>query len=187
MEGWVKLHRKILKWEWFQDDKTFRVFLYLLLSANHKDKKWKGIDVKRGQIITGRMSIAESVGISERSVRTCLIRLKTTNELTIKTTNKYSLITINKYEEYQINGDANDQQNDQQISQQTTNKRPTNDHNQEYKEDKNKEKEEEKEILILKKSEEEEYEKWRIENANKTNKFFDEVEEREKQPPEIDF
>jgi len=123
MEGWIKLHRKILEWEWYKDDKTFRVFIYLLLSANFENKKWKGIEVNRGQLITGRMSISENVGISERSVRTCLNRLKTTSELTIKTTNRYSLITINKYEAYQINEETNDQKTDQQ----TANKRPTND------------------------------------------------------------
>jgi hypothetical protein len=179
-EGWIKLHRKILQWEWFQDDKTFRVFLYLLLSANHKDKKWKGVDVKRGQLITGRVSIAKSVGISERSVRTCLNRLKTTNELTIKTTNRFSIITITKYEEYQISNNQNDQQNDQP----TANKRPTNDHNQELKNEKNKEKEEEKEILISEIQKQKEDEEWIIQNRKEAEEFFNRMESREEKTVE---
>ena len=135
MEGWIKLHRKILSWEWFKNENTFKVFMYLLLSANHKDKKWKGVDVKRGQIITGRISIAENTGITERSVRTCLKHLKSTGEVTVKVTNKYSIITICKYEEYQIRENTNDQQYDQQEVTQTTSKRPASDHNQEYKEE----------------------------------------------------
>ena len=40
--GWISLHRKTLEWEWFDDHNTFRIFVTLLLIANHKDKKWKG-------------------------------------------------------------------------------------------------------------------------------------------------
>ena len=55
--------------------------------------------------------------ISERSIRTALNHLKTTQEVTIKTTAKYSIITIEKYDEYQntthkesINRHSNDAQ-----------------------------------------------------------------------------
>jgi hypothetical protein len=151
MEGWIKLHRKILGWEWFKDDNTFRVFMYLLLSANHKDKKWKGIDVKRGQVITGRVAISESLNISERATRTCLNRLKTTSEIAIKTTNRFSIVTICKYELYQISENGNDQPNDQPAVQQTTSKRPATDHNQEGKEEKKEENIRIKKAEILKK------------------------------------
>lgn len=101
MEGFIVLHRKILDWEWFNDSNMVHVFLFLLLSANHKDKKWRGIDVKRGQLITGRLKIKAKTGISEQSIRTALTNLQETGELTIKVTNKYSLVTIVKYDEYQ--------------------------------------------------------------------------------------
>jgi biotin operon repressor len=149
MEGWVKLHRKILKWEWFQDDNTFRVFLHLLLTANYKNTKWKGIEIKRGQVLTGRSSLAVTIGISEQSVRTCLNRLKLTSEITIKSTNKYSIVTINKYEDYQIIDSNINQQNNQQPNKPSTNNQPTTNHIQEDKKEKNKEKEEEKEIFSI--------------------------------------
>lgn len=154
MEGWVKLHRKILKWEWFQDDNTFRVFLYLLLTANYKDMKWKGIEIKRGQVLTGRSSLAVTIGVSEQSIRTCLNRLKSTNEITIKSTNKYSIVTINKYEDYQIIENNINQQNNQQTNKPSTNNQPAINHIQEYKKEKNKEKEEEKEISLISNPEE---------------------------------
>ena len=44
--GWIKLHRKFLKWEWYSDINTKSLFLHLLLTANHKDKQWQGITVK---------------------------------------------------------------------------------------------------------------------------------------------
>ena len=146
MEGWIKLHRKILKWEWFQDDNTFRVFLHLLLTANYKDTKWKGIEIKRGQVLAGRNSLSVNTGISAQSIRTCLNRLKSTSEITIKSTNKYSIITINKYEDYQINENDINQQNNQQPNKPSTSNQPATNHIQEYNKDKNKEKEEEKEI-----------------------------------------
>ena len=57
MSGWVKIHRQITEWEWYRDANTFRVFMHLLLSANYEDKRWRNIDVLRGQIITGRVEL----------------------------------------------------------------------------------------------------------------------------------
>jgi hypothetical protein len=120
MEGWIKLHRKFLDWEWYQDGNTMRVFLHLLLTANFEDKKWNGMIIRRGQLVTGRKKLSEELQLSERAIRTCITRLKTTSELSVKTTNKYSIITICNYESYQEVLTTNDQQNDQQAVQQTT-------------------------------------------------------------------
>ncbi len=120
MDGWVKLHRKFVNWEWFTDHKTSHLFLYLLLSANHKESNWRGQTVKRGQLITGRKSLSEKTGLSEQSIRTCLDRLKSTNEITIKTTNKNSIITVLNYDLYQ-----NKESDNQQSNQQLTIKQPT--------------------------------------------------------------
>lgn len=97
---WVdfdKLHRKITEWEWYSDANTFRVFMHLLLTANYEDKRWRNIDVKRGQIITGRMELAQTLRLSERQIRTALDKLKMSGVITIKTTNQYSLITVENY------------------------------------------------------------------------------------------
>ena len=42
MEGWIKLHRQILDWEWYDDINVKVLFLHLLLTANYEDKKWQG-------------------------------------------------------------------------------------------------------------------------------------------------
>jgi hypothetical protein len=39
MSGWIKIHRSILEWEWYEDTNTFRLFMHLILKANHKDRK----------------------------------------------------------------------------------------------------------------------------------------------------
>lgn len=121
MVGHIKIDRKILNWEWYTDIKVFHLFLYLLLKANHKDGTWKGNDIKRGQVIIGRLKAAKDTGLTEREVRTCIEKLKTTNEIATKTTNKFTIVTICKYDFYQSNNFTKDQQ----IDQQNANKRPT--------------------------------------------------------------
>ena len=127
MEGYIKLDRKVVNWEWYQDSNTFRVFIHLLLNATHKDIRWKGIPINKGQLITGRKKLSTELKLSERSIRTCIERLISTNEITIETTNRFSIVTICKYVYYQSGENSNDQQNDQPPA----NKRPTNDHIQE--------------------------------------------------------
>ena len=83
----------------------------------YEDKTWKGLIVKRGDVITGRNSLSVNTGISARSVRTCLKRLQTTNEITIKSTNSFSFITIQNWESYQdqsTNNPTNEQPTDNQ-------------------------------------------------------------------------
>lgn len=135
--GWIKLHRKFLEWEWYCDSNTMRLFIHLMIRANHKLKSWKGITIKPGQVITGRKKLSEELCLSEQSIRTSLNRLKSTNEITIESTNKYSLITLCNYDSYQSINTETNQQNNQQLNQQLTNKQPTTNHKQECKNDKN--------------------------------------------------
>jgi len=145
MEGWIKIHRKLITWEWYNDSKMVHLFLHLLLSANHSKGKWQGIDINRGQLITGRIKLSAITGISEQSIRTCLNKLESTKELTIKTTSKNSIITLLNYDSYQINESANQQSNQPSTSNQpainqqsTTNKNVKNkdneNNNKEYRE-----------------------------------------------------
>lgn len=115
MSGWIKIHRSILDWEWYEDTNTFRLFIHLILKANHKDRNYKGKLIKRGSLVTGRDLLSVETGLSVRQIRTCLERLKSTNEIAIKTNSKGTEIQIVKYEEYQL------------ATNETTNNRPTND------------------------------------------------------------
>lgn len=117
MAGWVKLHRSLLDWEWYDDANTCRLFIHLLLRANHKPKNWRGISIDTGQLLTGRKALAEQTGLSEQQVRTSLDKLKSTNEITIKSTSRNSLITLVCWESYQ--------QNNQEDNQQITKYQPT--------------------------------------------------------------
>lgn len=113
MSGWIKLHRKLKEWEWYNDSQMVHLFIHLLFGANYEAKQWKGVTVNRGQIITGRKQLSKETGISEQSIRTCMERLKSTNELTIKSTNRYSIITICNYDSYQLSEDDSNQPTNQ--------------------------------------------------------------------------
>jgi hypothetical protein len=102
MSGWIKLHRKITEWEWFEDKNTFIVFITLLLMANHKEKKYKGIVLKVGTIVTGRDILAKQTKLSVQQIRTALSKLKLTNEITIETSSQGTVIQIVNYKKYQL-------------------------------------------------------------------------------------
>ena len=100
-QGFIKLHRSILKWEWYDDANTKIVFLHLLLNAQWEDTRYRGIEIPKGSLIVGRKKLAKELKISEQSVRTSLEHLKSTNEITIKLTKGYSIVTIVNWEKYQ--------------------------------------------------------------------------------------
>ena len=100
--GYVKLFRKMVEWEWYADPNTKAVFLHLLLTANYKRTRYRGITLKPGQTIIGRRALAKKLGMSEQNVRTAINHLKSTNEITIKVTNRFSVVTIVKWELYQV-------------------------------------------------------------------------------------
>ena len=51
MEGWVKLHRRFLRWEWYGEPNMVALFIHLLIKASNRDTRWKGQELKRGQVI----------------------------------------------------------------------------------------------------------------------------------------
>jgi len=122
--GWVKIHRSMLNWEWVSEPDTLCLFVHLLLLANHKKSRWRGVEVERGQCIIGRKKLSKATGLSERKIRTSLKRLKSTSEITSRSTNRFTLITICNYDKYQVTEDQGDQQIDQQIDQRSTSDRP---------------------------------------------------------------
>lgn len=127
MQGWIKLHRKLIEWEWYKDSKMVHLFIYLLLMANHQDGQWQGIPVKKGQFITGLDSLNKATGISIQSLRTCLSKLESTGELTSKSTNRFRILTLCNYTTYQLSDwDTNKPTNKQSTNnQQATNKQLT--------------------------------------------------------------
>lgn len=109
-KGFIKLYRKFTDWEWYDDINTCRVFIHLLIKANYKDKKWRGIDIKRGQYLTSRNNLIQETGLTEQQIKTSLKRLKSTNEITSQSTNNYTIISITNYDLYQETNQPDNQQ-----------------------------------------------------------------------------
>ena len=126
--NWIKLNRKILKWEWYSDNSTRSVFLHALLKANYEPSRYKGHELAIGDVVFGRKKWAEELGLSERQVRTAITHLKETGEIsTIKVTNKFTILHVENWEFYQSKEDeaTNNMTNERPTSdQQPTNKRP---------------------------------------------------------------
>jgi hypothetical protein len=99
--GWIKIHRKLTSWEWYNDVNTTRVFLHLLLVANHKDNKWRGIEIKRGQRLTSISALATETNLSIKNIRTSIKRLKSTNEVASHSTAQHTVFTMVNYDLYQ--------------------------------------------------------------------------------------
>ena len=119
--GWVKIFRRFLKWEWYDDTHMVRLFLHILLKANYEDRRWHGMVIKRGQMVTSSLRLAQETHISRQSIRTCLARLRDTQEITTLSTNKYIIITVCRFDSYQVVNDVDQPTNNQQL----TNKQPT--------------------------------------------------------------
>lgn len=112
--GFIKLHRKMLEWEWYTDTNVKVVFIHCLLKANFTQKNWRGITIERGSFITSYANLARELNLSVKQVRLAIEKLKRTGELATKTTNKYSIITIKNYDEYQSQDIQEDKQEDTQ-------------------------------------------------------------------------
>ena len=129
--GFIFLHRKFLNWQWCTNVNTAYLFIHCLLNANHKDKMWQGVKVKRGSFITSRGKLSAQTGLSEQAIRTALMHLKSTGEITCENKNKYTVITVTNYNNYQLSTSKqpakqprNNQQNNQRTNQVSTSKQP---------------------------------------------------------------
>ncbi|WP_346298387.1 hypothetical protein, partial [Alistipes sp.] len=68
---------------------------------NFKRRRWRGITVERGQLVTSRAALARETGLSEREVRTAVSKLERSDFLTCRATSSYTVVTICNYERYQ--------------------------------------------------------------------------------------
>jgi len=92
-------------WEWYDHIPTKVLFLHLLLSAHYKDLNWRGIELKRGDVLTSYRKLAKETTLSLKQVRTATRYLSDTGEIVIKTARAgaqvYSVISICEYASYQ--------------------------------------------------------------------------------------
>ena len=134
MSGWIKLHRSLLEWEWYDDQNTTRLLVHFLISVNFEDKVWKGMDIKKGQLIFSWETLSKATGLTVQQLRSSMKRLESSKEIIRQSTNKFQLITLVKWDKLQ--SDEKKITGKQQAKQQSNNKRTTTTkESKEYKED----------------------------------------------------
>ena len=133
-QGWIKIHRHMLEWRWYNDVNVKAVFLHLLLTAVYDNAGAYGYVLQSGQLITTIPRLANEVGLTQQSTRTALNKLKRTGEITTEVTNKFTLVTIVNYRfwqgsDFEANRQATDKQQTSNIQltdeQQTSNRQAT--------------------------------------------------------------
>jgi asparagine N-glycosylation enzyme membrane subunit Stt3 len=123
-KGWIKIHRQITDWEWYDEPNTFRLFFHLLLKANHKQNKYRGVMIEPGQIMTGFDRLANETGLTLQKVRTSINRLKSTDEITVNSSTQGTIIQIVNYSKYQVATDEQQTDNKPITNKQQTNNKP---------------------------------------------------------------
>jgi len=134
--GYVKNWRSIKDWEWYRTPNMAHLFQHLIREANHEQKRWQGVQIERGQLVTSLPSLKKETGISVQSLRTCLDRLKSTGEITGISTNRFRIITICNYTHYQSKPNEDNSHINRQTNRQLTDKQQTTNSKQEGKEGK---------------------------------------------------
>ena len=99
--NWIKLYRKMKRWEWYDDIPTKVLFIELLLTVNIEDKKWHGMTIHRGEIVTSTAKLAAATGLSTKQIRRALSNLEKTGEIRRQRANEGTLIIVENYRVYQ--------------------------------------------------------------------------------------
>jgi hypothetical protein len=127
MQGYIKLHRKILENPIIGNPKYIALWIILLMLAQHKESEFlhgnQLVKLERGQLLTGRKQLAELSGIAEGTIETILNYLESQQQIKQQKTTKYRVLTILNWDKYQVDEQQFQQQNDNKI----TTKRQQND------------------------------------------------------------
>ncbi len=100
-EGWIKLHRKFLQWEWYTDINTKVLFIHLLLKANYDNTRFRGNLIERGYLEVNLPQLSIETNLSKQNIRTALSKLEKTGEIIKKSAHNKTLIKIVNYNIYQ--------------------------------------------------------------------------------------
>jgi len=137
MQGWIKIHRKLICSQTFQNEKLLKVWIYCLLKATHQEHTQRvgrqKVILQPGQFVFGRNKAAEELNMKPSTVWDYMQMLRDEKNIDIKSNNKYSVVTVVNWELYQMCEENSDNKtnnksttNRQQID---TNKNDKNDKN----------------------------------------------------------
>ena len=97
MNGWIKIHRKIMDWEWYHNSRMVHVFMTLLLMAHTTQSK----DGTFTEVTTSINDLCGKTGLPRSTIWNCLKKLETSGSIAQKTEGiKARVITILNYSNY---------------------------------------------------------------------------------------
>ena len=106
LNGFVKLHRKMIGWGWYSDCVVKDVFLHILMVATFKPAQYLGYELKPGQAVIGLKKLSIELGFSIQQIRTALKKLESTGEISLFSTNRFTIATVENWEFYQGDDDC---------------------------------------------------------------------------------
>lgn len=120
--SYIKLDRKLLTWEWKDDPNMVALWIEILLQANYSESRWHGQVYERGSFPTSIEKLSRATGLTANQVKTCLKKLKSTNEITSKSTSHGTKIIVVKWAEFQCSDSDDNEPNHKPPHRQITNK-----------------------------------------------------------------
>ena len=104
-DGFIKLHRSLIDWEWHDSPSMLTVFVHCLLMANWKDGRYHGQPVPRGSFVTSYEHLAQKTGLARSTIYKAVHRLAETGEIAIEQKHSYTLIKVRNYAVFQQSED----------------------------------------------------------------------------------
>ena len=160
MDGFIFLHRKLLDSRLFKNEGLLKLWVWILLRANHQDKWFQietgrgvsEINCQRGELIVGRNKASKELDMSPSRFYSLLTKLKRLKKVELDPCSHYTKIKVIKYSEYQgVIKDTKQASNKQETSkQQASNKQET---GKQHKQESNKVNKEKKVNKVNKKDE----------------------------------
>lgn len=98
MSGWYKQQRSISERPWFKDAQMVQLYTWLKSMAYVTDGRFEGRVIRRGSCPTTRSEMAESTGMSSRTLDRVLRRLISYGEIIVKANNRFSVISVCDYD-----------------------------------------------------------------------------------------
>ena len=147
MEGWVKIHRKIIDNPYYFSEPFTRsqAWVDMIIIANHKPgmfyKRGIRVDVKRGEIGYDIETLAKRWKWSRGKAERFFLQLENDSQIVRQKTNVTTILSILNYELYQGDDNPNqlpnDKANDKANGQQTVKQTETNNNDNNKENDKN--------------------------------------------------
>jgi hypothetical protein len=136
MDGYFKVHRKILESQVFAHQTALKIWIWCLAKVSYKDrfvplKIGKGettVKLLPGQFIFGRFKAEEELGIDGSTIYKWMQKFASPefDMISIESNNQYSIVSVCKWQEYQVIEEEKEQPSNNQV---TTKEQPSNTYN----------------------------------------------------------